>query len=160
MPSNADVKVKRTGDVIVNGEIAGRVEKQETPWLFGSVRTEWVPFGADGEALSSGYDTRKRAVDRVAVSVAPLQVTDVERREGWMGVYVSARVSVAGTTMFVSRYPTESYWVVDALFTPGSMMPVFSNGDGARATVGRTPNAEMSEAVTAAAIGAGLWPMA
>jgi hypothetical protein len=159
MPTKPEVTVKRNGDVLVNGELAGRVVKEERPGLFGSVRTEWVAYAANGEELTGDYDTRTRAVQRVVKSVAPLEVSDVKRETGWTGDYVSAHVSIAGASFFVSRYAHEPFWVVDALFNPTSMMPVFSNGGGTRATKAYTLNGEMAEVTTHAAIDAGVWPM-
>lgn len=163
MTSSANVTVKRTGEVLVNGTVAGRVEKVESPWMFGSTRTEWMPYDADGISLTSGgFDTRKRAVERVADSVAPLTVSDVKTGTGWPSddVYVSVRVSVAGTTMFATRYAAEPVWIVDALFLPGTMMPVFSNGEGMRSTRVRALTDDWADAATAAATDAGLWPIA
>lgn len=158
---SATVTVKRTGEVVADGVVAGRVEKRESESLFGYSRMQWIAYDADGAELGNGYDTRKRAADRVAQNAEPLRVTHVKRGTGWSGQeFASLIVSEAGTSFCVSRYATEDVWVVDALFQPGTMMPVFSNGDGSRVTRAYTLKDEYADAATKAAIEAGVWPLA
>jgi hypothetical protein len=164
-------KVSRDGTIMQDGKPIGRVEKVMRQGVFATIlgasySTEgtpyWIPYGADGKALNEyGYDTRKRAVALVEAHAQPLAVSDIKVESSFFGgrPFVSAWVKFQGYSFGVSRYANESQWVVDCLFTPGTMMPTFSNGAGTRFTKARVLKPEMAEAATKAATEAGVWPL-
>jgi hypothetical protein len=153
-----------------DGTIIGHVKKEIRQGIFatligasysGNGTPYWIPFADDGTKLSDGYDTRKRAVKRIEDHAQPLTVSHLEIETG-LGSYqkcVTASVRFQGYWFSVSRYANEGYWVVDAMATPDSIMPVFSNGTGTRATRARALKDEFADAVTKAATDAGLWPI-
>lgn len=155
-----------------DGDNVGHVVKEMRQGLFASMlgvsygtgegTPYWVPFAADGTKLSeTGYDTRKRAVARIVAHAQPLAVSDLKLEYG-LGTdarCVTAWVKWQGYSFGVSRYASESDWVVDCLFNPESMMPVFSHGTGTRYTRLHTLKPDMAEAATRAAEAAGLWPI-
>lgn len=168
----AEVKVSRDGVVIRDGVNIGHVVKEMRQGLFaagfgirigtGEGSPWWTPFGADGEQLSDGYDTRKRAVEVIERVARPTTIGDFQTESGYMSwdrKFVSASVEHRGFYYGVSRYADEPYWVVDYLSTPTSIMPVFSNGSGSRVTRVNALTEDMAERVTAAAIAAGVWPI-
>lgn len=162
--------VSRDGVVTSDGTIIGHVKKEMRQGMFATLlgasyssegTPYWIPFAGDGTKLSDGYDTRKRAVQRIAAHAQPLTVSHLEIETG-LGSYrpcVTASVRFKGYYFGVSRYATETYWVVDTMSTPDSIMPVFANGTGTRATRAQTLKDEFAEAVTEAAIAAALWPI-
>lgn len=164
-------KVTRDGTVTVDGKAAGRVEKEMRQGIFGTAlgvsasaggTPYWIPYLADGTRLHGGYETRKRAVARIAKHVQPLTVEKVELETSWWPAerkYVSAWVTFQGHSFGVSRYADEPHWVVDCYFTPDSMCPAWSNGSGSRVTRAHVLKDEMHDAATAAAEAAGVWPM-
>lgn len=167
------VKVTRDGSVMVDGAEIGRVEKVMRQGMFATIvgasyaagegTPYWIPYAADGKQLSEyGYDTRKRAVALVEKHAQPLAVSDVRTERGWGDdrQFVQAAVTWQGYYFGVSRYAHESDWVVDFLCTPESICPVFSNGAGTRYTAAKVLKPEFADAATAAAIAAGVWPIA
>lgn len=166
----AKTTVSRDGVVSRDGAIIGHVKKEMRQGLFAtmlgaSYSTEgtpyWVPFGGDGTKLADGYDTRKRAVQVIERVAKPLTISGFTTESGWMSdrKFVSASVEEKGFYFGVSRYADESYWVVDYLSTPTSIMPVFSNGSGSRVTRARVLPDDIGAKVTDAAIAAGVWPI-
>lgn len=162
--------VKRDGSVMVDGQTVGRVEKEMRQGLFTTMMGAgyssngtpyWVPFDAEGNKLADGYDTRKRAVQVVERVGKPMTVSGFKVERGWGSdrPFVSAWLEMKGYAFGVSRYASESVWVVDYMSTPTSIMPVFSNGSGSRCTAARTLKDEAAEMVTQAAIAAGVWPL-
>jgi hypothetical protein len=169
----APVKTTVTRDGVVKrgGEVIGRVEKEMRQGAFatmfgaklgtGEGTPWWIPFDADGKRLSDGYETRKRAVSMVEKKSQPLAVTDVKVERNWHDVpMVTAWVKFQGHSFGVSRYASESAWVVDFYMGPDAIMPAWSNGTGSRCTSARVLKDEMHTAATDAAIAAGLWPIA
>lgn len=164
-------KVSRDGAVMQDGKTIGRVEKVMRQGVFATIlgasysgdgTPYWIPYAADGTQLNEyGYDTRKRAVALVEAHAQPLAVSDVKVESSFFGGarFVSAWVKFKGYSFGVSRYASESEWVVDCLFTPGTMMPSFSNGTGTRVTRAHVLKPEMAEAATKAATEAGAWPL-
>jgi hypothetical protein len=167
----ATVKVTRDGVVTVDGTNVGHVVKEMRQGMFqtilgasmsGGGTPYWVPFAADGTQLNEyGYDTRKRAVDRIVKHAQPLTVerVEVEHPWGYDQPCITAGVRFQGHYFGVSRYPSENAWVVDFYCTPDSICPVWSNGTGTRVTAARVLKDDMAAAVTAAAEAAGLWPV-
>lgn len=164
-------KVSRDGSVSVDGTTVGRVEKvmRTGPFIegigvrfgFGDGTPQWVPYAADGTKLTDGHGTRKAAVERVVSHSAPLAINKVQLETSWSNrKFVSAWVTYKGHSFSVSRYASESQWVVDAYFAPGAFMPAWSNGSGTRVTSARVLKDEMHKAATDAAIAAGVWPIA
>jgi hypothetical protein len=136
-----ETKIAKDGTVTHKGTVLGTVSKG-TEETFASAlvgapeRNVWVATDPTGYVVVSNARTRKDAIARLVKHSEPLIVTNVERKtDHWTGQeYVSARVSWQGNTAFVTRFAFESEWVVDSLFTAGSMMPVFSNGEASRVT--------------------------
>jgi hypothetical protein len=169
----ATIKVNREGIVTVDGTPIGKVEKEMRQGLFMQMATAtgvgysgdgtpfWVPFDVDGKKLHDGYETRKRAVARIESHVKPLAVNSLKIEHSWIGdmPFVSGWLEYQGYAFGISRYASESQWVVDYLATPDSIMPVFSNGSGSRYTSARGLKEEFDKAATDAAIAAGLWPI-
>lgn len=167
------VKVSREGIVSSDGTPIGKVVKEMRQGLFMALSTAigvgysgagtpfWIPFDVDGKQLSDGYDTRKRAVERVSSHAKPLTIDGFKIEQGFMGsgYFLSAWVTYQGFSFGVSRYPSESLWTIDCLFTPDSMMPTFSNGSGTRFTRAKGLKEEFDKATTEAAIASGLWPI-
>lgn len=165
------VKVTKDGSVTQDGTVIGRVEKREQPagpletamgFSLTSGKVLWFGFAADGTQLTQyGEDTRKAAVRRVELHAQPLAVNDMKLEYG-LGSDVQcivASVTWQGHYCGVSRYPHESAWIVDSLFMPGTMMPVFSNGTGTRVTTARALKGEQEAAATAEAVRLGLLPV-
>lgn len=163
-------KVNREGVVSRDGEIIGHVKKEMRQGIFatllgasysGTGTPFWIPFAADGTQLSDGYETRKRAVERIDKHSRPLTIDRFKTERYTFGgtPFVSAWVSYQGHSFGVSRYANEDAWIVDCYFTPDSMMPVWSNGSGTRVTLAHTLKPEMAEKATEAAIAAGVWPI-
>jgi hypothetical protein len=159
--------VTRDGRVTHEGALIGTVVKRAQEGLgltfsgVGAAREQWFAVDADGKELSPiGYRTRREAVRRLESNAQPLTVTDVKLNKpngfGQTEPYLSATVSWEGFTAMVSRYASEAAWIVDCFFTPGSSMPVFSNGMGTRYTAGRVLKGEEGAAATAAVLAAGL----
>ncbi len=165
------VKVNREGVVTRDGETIGHVKKEMRQGLFatalgvsygtGDGTPWWIPFAGDGTQLSDGYDTRKKAVERIDKHTRPTEISHLEIGSGWLSdaKFVSASVRHKGFWFSVSRYADEPHWVVDAMATPDSIMPVFSNGGGTRVTSARVLSDEYAVKVTEAATAAGLWPL-
>ena len=133
----------------------------------GSGTPYWIPYAADGTQLNEyGYDTRKRAVKRVADHSQPLTVSDIALRSAFpmfggdkARPYVTAAVQTQGHYFGVSRYATESHWIIDFYCAPDSICPVWSNGEGSRVTGARGLVENVAAIVTEAATAAGVWPI-
>jgi hypothetical protein len=164
--------VSRDGVVTRGGEIIGHVKKEMRQGAFATLvgvsassggTAYFVPFAGDGTRLSDGYETRKRAVARIEKHATPLTVSGLKLERGGLlfsdAECVTASVEYQGYYFGVSRYADEAHWVIDYLSTPDSIMPVFSNGTGTRATAARVLKDEFADAATQAAIAAGLWPI-
>lgn len=165
-----DVKVDREGVVTRGGKTLGHVKKEMRQGIFATAlgagysaggTPYWVPFADDGTKLHNGYDTRKRAVARIAAHAEPLTADGfkVETGLGTSLRCVSGWVKFKGYALGVSRYAHESQWVVDFLSTPDSIMPQFSNGTGTRCTRAQVLQPDAAKAATDAAIAAGVWPI-
>lgn len=164
----SDVKVSRDGVVTRGGAIIGHVKKEMRKGLFGQLLGTdsegspwWIPFSDDGTRLSDGYDTRKKAVARIEKHARPM-TADGFKLEYGLGSStrcVTGWVTFRGFAFGVSRYADESVWVVDYYSTPDSIMPVFSNGTGTRATRAQVLKGEAAQAATDAATAAGMWPI-
>lgn len=168
----ATIKVNREGIVTSDGTAIGHVVKEQRQGFFFQMATSvgvgysgagtpfWIPFSADGTKLHDGYETRKRAVARIESHAKPLEITGLKIERSWADVpFVSGWLTNQGFSYSISRYASESRWIVDALFTPNSMMPVFSNGSGTRFTSAKGLLDEFDDAATKAAIAAGVWPI-
>src|SRR5262245_5184025 len=146
----------RAGTVLRAGVPIGTVDKISHDGLWADNQrdrmggTEWVATATDGTTFD-GFDTRKAAVARLAQSVEPLTVTNVRWETNHYGRFLSASVSWEGHTALVSRYPSETAWVVDAFFQPGTFFPVWSNGEGSRFTRAHVLKADQAAAVDAEA---------
>jgi hypothetical protein len=160
-----DVKVTRDGTVTVDGKTVGRVEKRMEQRGFAYTESAvWYPVNADGVQLGGrfGCDTRKKAADLVARDAQPFKADGfkVERDFSDSASFVSGWVTYRGHTFGVSRYATEQHWIVDYYAAPGAFCPTFSNGSGSRCTRAQVIGDEYADRVTAAAVAAGVWPMA
>lgn len=171
-----DAKVSRDGTVTVDGTAVGRVERVIRQGIFatvigasvsGSGTPYWIPYATDGTQLHEyGYDTRKRAAKRVADHAQPLAVSDLALKSAYPMFggdkprqYVSATVTTQGHYFGVTRYASESHWIIDFYCAPDSICPVWSNGEGTRVTAGRGLADGVASVVTDAAIAAGVWPI-
>jgi hypothetical protein len=164
-------KVSREGIVTRDGENIGHVEKVMRQGMFATIigasysgggTPYWIPYAADGTQLNEyGYDTRKRAVQRIEAHATPLTVTDVRHEYPWGydAPCVTAAVRFQGHYFGVSRHAHEDVWVVDFYMSPDSICPVWSNGTGTRVTTAHVLKDDMAEAVTKAAEDAELWPI-
>lgn len=166
------IKVSKDGTVSNDGTVIGSVKKVDptdplhirgegmgTRISF-STKPMWYAFTAEGTPLHEiGFDTRKRAVQRVENASKPLVVSDV-KTETYMGdptrTYVNASVSWEGNYASVSRYPGERAWVIDMYMSEGSFMPAFANGSGTRYTKPNMLQGPLHNAANAAAVAAGL----
>ena len=174
--TTAGVKVSRDGTVTREGVVIGSVEKvirdglYETQFgaSYGSNTPVWFPVTTDGKRLSKyGFNTRREAVSRLDGHTAPMTVSHVKRENHYLSgfnnesrPFVSASIRFKGYWFSVSRYATESDWIVDAYSTPDSIMPVFSHGSGARYTkLTVITDQSMIDAVNRAASDAGVWPI-
>jgi hypothetical protein len=173
--SEPKITVSRDGVVTRDGENIGHVQKEMRQGIFGTLlgasysgsgTPYWTPFAADGTQLSEyGYDTRKRAVQRLADHAEPMTVSGLQVSQGglmsdWSRRFVECTLRFQGHSFGVSRYATESAWVVDFYWSPDSIMPNWSNGSGTRVTRANVLKDEAASFVTKAATEAGLWPMA
>lgn len=139
------IKVTTTKFGIVKdacGNPVGQVEKTNIATSITSALMDrpgparWIPRDVDGYAVAREQTTRKAAVAIVARYATPSSVEDVRKHEAWYGnaTFVSAYVRVRGCGISVSRYDTETEWIVDSYTPLGGFMPTFSNGMGARVT--------------------------
>lgn len=154
------VSIKKN-NVYADDVLVGTVEKIVHTGLWATaygVRaggTEWKGTAPDGTVFD-GHDKRKDAAKMLARHAEPLTVTNV-KIDDWMGErFVYAAVSWQGNTAIVSQYPSEDFWVVDAFFNAGSMMPAWSNGSGSRSTAAHVLKGEQADAVNAAVKAAGV----
>jgi hypothetical protein len=165
----AGTRVSRDGNVTVDGKVIGSVKKEMRKGLFatafgasygiGDGTPWWIPFNADGERLSDGFDTRKRAVSSVEKAAQPLTVTDMKVERNWNDrPVVTGWVKYRGHSFGVSRYSAESAWFVDFYMGADAIMPAWSNGTGSRPS-GRVLKGELDKAATESAIAAGVWPL-
>jgi hypothetical protein len=165
------ITVTRDGVVMQDGENIGHVKKEIRQGIFatlvgasysGGGTPYWVPFAADGTQLNEyGYDTRKRAVQRIEDHAEPMHVSRIEFKSSWLGgtKFVSATLRYQGHYFSVSRYASEKAWFVDCYSSPDSIMPVWSHGDGDRTVRKQALKGEAHEAVDRAAIDGGFWPI-
>lgn len=168
------VKVSKDGTIKRGDDVIGRVEKRELGSglhetergvSFGSDVVKWYAYDGAGTLLRElGYDKRKDAVRRVEEAAEPLTVTDmkVETVYGLLGgdprECVTATVRWQGNYASVSRYATETVWIVDYFKVAGTFFPVFSHGTGARYSELRSLQGEQESATTAEAVRLGLLP--
>jgi hypothetical protein len=161
------IKVGKDGTVTRDDGVIGRVMKRALEaGLYETERgvsatsggkVQWFGFDAAGQPLNTtGLDTRKRALERVVKNAEPLIVEDMKREEGPGGTLISASVKWAGNYCGVSRYPSESAWIVDCLIVAGVFFPKWSNGTGTRYTQSRALQGEQAAAADAEAIRLGL----
>jgi hypothetical protein len=151
----------RKNDVYADGNLVGTVEKIVHDGLWATAYgiraggTEWKGTATDGTVFD-GFDTRKAVANMLARHAQPLTVDNV-KVDNWMGErFIYASVSWQGITAIVSQYPTEDFWVVDAFFNAGSMMPAWSNGSGSRSTAAHVLKADQAAAVDAAVEASGI----
>ncbi len=162
------IKVGKDGTVTRDGDPIGKVERIVPDGLHVrgmsvsfSDKPLWQAYNAGGEKLGYEEATRKRAVSRVLKDAEPVRASDFKTERGLSrsgAECITGWVTWKGYSFGVSRYPSEGYWVVDFLSTPGSMMPQFSNGTGSRYTTVRTLKGEQAKAATDEAIRVGLLP--
>ena len=151
----------KNNEVLVDGVSVGTVEKIVHDGLWATaygVRaggTEWKGTAPDGTVFD-GLDKRKDAAARLVRYAEPLTVSSIGIEDYCGRRYIKAMVSWQGNSASVSQYPGEDYWVVDAFWTTGSIMPVWANGGGSRVTRARVLAGEQLDAVNAAVAESGI----
>lgn len=147
MTINSNVKISKDGIVrTADGTILGAIEKIER--FFGP--DTWAAANRAGDSLGEFFTRRGDAVRRLIEDTEPLAVRDVELTSkaqigfdpGFIpGLSFEPRPLLVGMVTYrggwaaVSRYLTETQWVMDSFCPPGISMPSWSNGQGSRVTI-------------------------
>lgn len=97
---------------------------------------KWYPTDVNGKALVPALTMcTLRDASRVLLEIlAPVQAeVTLNKRSGLM----SGSLYWKGHVFWVSRWPSESYWIVDGHIAVGAFAPSFCHGEGTRPGSGR-----------------------
>lgn len=126
---NDNVKVRRDGTVLVNGERCGTVTRSAdamSKYGFSSGlpgASRWTPRGRDGKALAGSTKRRCDAVDVVVACCAPPKVTNMGVDDYYGRALWAAFLHVSGYVIGASRFADESGWHAYYQQVPGAFMP-------------------------------------